>query len=192
MSKFQKKQSKLNKNIYLRALTHMFKMNELFVIFVWKSLIFSKMLKRIVFFLFFFSSAVSYSQISGIQSEKRTKVRIAIVGLTHGHSNSVFRHFENEQYEIVGIAESNQDLQARFMKKYDIKTDLFYIDLTDMLRKVNPEGVVVFTSTYEHLEVVKVCAPLGIHVMVEKPFAVNKEHAHIMAELADEYGIDTI
>jgi predicted dehydrogenase len=58
-----------------------------------------------------------------------------------------------------------------------------------MLEHCRPEGVVTFTSIYEHLEVVEVCAPRGIHVMVEKPLAVSTKHASRMAKLAEEYGI---
>ena len=53
-----------------------------------------------------------------------------------------------------------------------------------MLDKTKPEAVTVFTSTFDHLEVVKVCAARGIHVMMEKPLAVNMEHATAMAEAA--------
>lgn len=41
-----------------------------------------------------------------------------------------------------------------------------------MLEQREPEGVVTFTSIYEHLEVIEACAPRGIHVMVEKPLSV--------------------
>ena len=58
-----------------------------------------------------------------------------------------------------------------------------------MLDQTRPEGVVTFTSIFEHLEVVEACAPRGIHVMVEKPLAVNTDHADAMAALAEKFGI---
>ncbi|MDR1370062.1 MAG: Gfo/Idh/MocA family oxidoreductase, partial [Dysgonamonadaceae bacterium] len=48
-------------------------------------------------------------------------------------------------------------------------------------------GVLAFNSIYDHLKVVEVCAPKGIHVMVEKPLAVSPEHAGKMVELAKKY-----
>src|SRR5690606_40596134 len=46
-----------------------------------------------------------------------------------------------------------------------------------------------FGTIYEHLNVVKVCAPKGIHVMVEKPLAVSLDHARKMEALAKKYNI---
>ena len=56
-----------------------------------------------------------------------------------------------------------------------------------LLKKV--EAVTAFGTIYEHLEVVEEAAPRGIHVMVEKPLAVNLEHARRMEELAKKHNI---
>jgi predicted dehydrogenase len=58
-----------------------------------------------------------------------------------------------------------------------------------MLTKTKPEAVAAFGSIYEHLDVVEKCAPKGIHVMVEKPLAVNLNHAKKMKALAEKHNI---
>ncbi len=58
-----------------------------------------------------------------------------------------------------------------------------------MLDKIKPEAVVAFGSIFDHLAVIEACAPRGIHVMVEKPLAVNMQHANRMAELAEKHHI---
>jgi predicted dehydrogenase len=58
-----------------------------------------------------------------------------------------------------------------------------------MLDKTKPEGVLTFTSIFEHLKVVEACAPRGIHVMVEKPLAVSTKHAEAMQKLVNKYNI---
>jgi len=58
-----------------------------------------------------------------------------------------------------------------------------------MLKNVKPEAVTAFGTIYEHLEVVEKFAPLGIHVMVEKPLAVSLDHAKKMQTLANKYNI---
>ncbi|MDR2906909.1 MAG: Gfo/Idh/MocA family oxidoreductase, partial [Bacteroidales bacterium] len=70
-----------------------------------------------------------------------------------------------------------------------LDASLFYADLEEMLDKTKPEVVVVYESIFYHLRVVEACAPRGIHVMVEKPLAVNMKHAKRMAELARKYNI---
>jgi predicted dehydrogenase len=58
-----------------------------------------------------------------------------------------------------------------------------------MLDKTRPEAVTAFGSIYDHLEVVKQCAPRNIHVMVEKPLAVSLDHARQMEALAKKNNI---
>ena len=64
--------------------------------------------------------------------------------------------------------------------------------LEEMIQATQPQAVSAFGSTFEHLEVVEVCAPKGIHVMVEKPLAVSLEHAQKMKSLAEENQIHLI
>jgi predicted dehydrogenase len=82
------------------------------------------------------------------------------------------------------VYEPNTDLATRSAKDFGINPNLFYTDMEKMLNTVKPEAVVAFGSIYEHMAVVKVCAPRGIHVMVEKPLATNMDHAIQMKELA--------
>jgi predicted dehydrogenase len=61
--------------------------------------------------------------------------------------------------------------------------------MDELIQKAKPEAVTAFGSIYEHLEIVEKFAPLGIHIMVEKPLAVNLEHANRMQALAIKHGI---
>jgi predicted dehydrogenase len=134
-------------------------------------------LLSIVYF-FCFQLSVALSQ---------TPVRIGIDGLTHDHIHGLLRDFgKREDIQIVGIAEKNKDLVQRLAKQYGFDTNIVYEDLATMIEKTHPQGVVAFNSIYEHLNTVEVCAPRGIHVMVEKPLAVNYKHAQKMARLAGE------
>jgi predicted dehydrogenase len=52
--------------------------------------------------------------------------------------------------------------------------------------------VAAFGTIYEHLRVVEITAPRGIHVMVEKPLAVSLDHARKMAALASRHQIQLL
>ena len=135
-------------------------------------------------FLFFgFVSSTSVGQ---------DPVRIGIAGLSHSHVIPLLRNLDREDIEIVGIAESNTDLSGRYANTYQIDKSLLYESLDEMLDKTRPDGVITFTSIFEHLEVVEACAVRGIDVMVEKPLAVSTEHALIMAALSEEHGIQVL
>lgn len=131
-----------------------------------------------------------YSPASNAQNKP---VRIGVAGLTHDHVHWLFGR-ENEQNDIhiVGIYEPNEELWLRYKEMYDLDQELHFDDLSEMLNQTRPEAVTAFGSTYDHLELTEEAAPRGIHIMVEKPLAVNLDHAGKMRQLAEEYNIHLI
>lgn len=116
-------------------------------------------------------------------------VRIAVAGMTHGHISFILGRPDKGDFKLVGVCEPDHELAVNLSKRYKYSTDLIYSDLEKMLDEVKPEAVVAFGSIYDHLAVVKACAPRGIDVMVEKPLAVSMDHAKQMAALAEKYNI---
>jgi len=121
-------------------------------------------------------------------AQENNALKIGIVGLSHSHVHWLLGN-KYDDVEIVGIVESNKDLAKRYMDQYQMNMELVFDTMDEMISKTKPEAVTAFGSIYEHLEVVEKCAPLGIHVMVEKPLAVSLEHARKMKDLADKNGI---
>ncbi len=115
--------------------------------------------------------------------------RIAIDGLTHAHVHGLLGRAKDGDIKIIGIAEKNRELAERYLKQYDLPLSLLYPSLTELLKNVKPEAVAAFNSIYEHLSTVQACAPMGIHVMVEKPLAVSLSHARQMESLARQHKI---
>lgn len=123
------------------------------------------------------------------QQEKSKPLRIGIAGLSHAHVHWLLGSADRSEIQIVGIAEPDRVLAERYLKRYNMSADLLYPTLDEMLAKAKPEAVTAFNSIFDHLEVVKKCAPLNIHVMVEKPLAVSLEHARQMEALAKKHNI---
>lgn len=111
-------------------------------------------------------------------------IRLAVAGMTHGHISFILGRPDKGDFQLVGVFETNQELAQKLSKRYKYPASLIYSDLAKMLDEVKPEAVVAFGSIFDHLAVVEACAPRGIHVMVEKPLAVNMKHAQRMADLA--------
>lgn len=112
--------------------------------------------------------------------------------MTHDHVHSILRSMNLPGYEVVGFAEPNKDLAMRRLKQYNLPETLWYPSLSDLIAKTKPDAVCDFRSTLEHLETVEICAPLKIHVMVEKPLAVNMSAALKMEALAKKHSIHLI
>lgn len=126
-----------------------------------------------------------YAQNNGNQKP----LRVGVAGLTHGHVHWILGAAQTGAIEIVGIAEKNRGLAERLLKQYNLPLEILYADLPDMLDRTRPEAVTAFGSIYDHLGVVKACAPRKIHVMVEKPLAVSLDHARQMEALAKKHDI---
>jgi predicted dehydrogenase len=118
-----------------------------------------------------------------------SQVTFAIAGLTHDHVNGILQKYRSGQVNIVGIAEADKNLVARYRQRFNIPDSLFYDDLPSLLKKEKPHAVMAFNAISEHLAVVRACAPLGIHVMVEKPLAFTMRDATEMAALAKKFSV---
>lgn len=140
---------------------------------------------KILIGLFLMIQPLVYAQNGG----KQGPLRVGIAGLTHGHVHWILGAASRGDLEVVGIAEGNRELAGRLLRQYRIPMEVLYADLAEMLDKTKPEAVTAFGSIYDHLAVVKACAPRKIHVMVEKPLAVSLDHAARMEALAKKHRI---
>ncbi|GAA4435819.1 Gfo/Idh/MocA family oxidoreductase [Ravibacter arvi] len=111
-------------------------------------------------------------------------VRLAVAGISHGHSGWIFNRFDLTGIEIVGIYETNRELVNAFRSRYKLPATLFYDDLGAMLDQLKPDGVMAFGPVNEHVEVVRAAAPRKVHVMVEKPLATTYADALEIQKLA--------
>ncbi|MPR32086.1 Gfo/Idh/MocA family protein [Salmonirosea aquatica] len=125
-------------------------------------------------------------------SYAQTPVRIAVVGLSHGHVGWVFNRKDKKDTELVGIYEKDKALADRFIKRYNLDPKLFFDDLGKMLSATKPDAVTAFGPINEHVAVVRAAAPLKVHVMVEKPLATTYADALEIAALAQRYGIKVL
>ncbi len=120
-------------------------------------------------------------------------LRLGIVGLAHDHAHGFLPGaISRKDIQLVGIAESDQDFVRRYARQYKLNTNLFYPTLEKMLQSTNLQAVATFTSTFDHLAVVELCAARSVHVMMEKPLAVNMEHARRIESAAKRAGIQVV
>ena len=116
-------------------------------------------------------------------------LKIGVAGLTHTHVHWILGREDIGDIEIVGIAEPNRELAQRYADQHGYSMDLVYDSLEEMIAATQPEAVTAFGTIFDHLKVVRTCAPKGIHVMVEKPLAVSMDHAQKMKALAEKHNI---
>jgi predicted dehydrogenase len=136
---------------------------------------------------------LSLTILFGRSEDAKPPVRFAIVGLSHDHARGFIPGArDRSDVQLVGIVEPNQELSGRYARAFKLNTNLFYSTLGDLLAKTNVQAVAIFTSTFDHRRVVEECAAHGITVMMEKPLAVNMEHALAMQTAAKRGGIQIL
>jgi predicted dehydrogenase len=133
---------------------------------------------RLIVLLCLLLPAHFFGQAPSSKPEPGAPLRVAIVGLVHGHVDGFFRNsLHSPEIQLVGIAEPDQQLSIKYANQYGIDRSLLFSSLEEMLQKVHPQAVLVYTTTYDHRRVVEVCVRHGVHVMMEKPLAVSLEDA---------------
>jgi predicted dehydrogenase len=125
-------------------------------------------------------------------ASQQQPLRLGVVGLTHTHVHWILGRVNKGDVQLVGIVEPNRTLAERYTKQYGLPMSLVYNTMEEMIDAVKPQAVAAFGTIYEHLRVVEIAAPRGIHVMVEKPLAVSLDHARKMAALASRYKIQLL
>lgn len=131
----------------------------------------------------------SFTAMSG-----RTKMRIAVDGLTHQHVVGLFNYLSSpgSRFELVGIAETDQRAIERYSEEYSIDKSMFYDSLGDILDKEKVDGVLAFNSISRHIGTIALCAEKGVDVMVEKPLALDYREALEIRSMAEKSGIEVI
>ena len=125
-------------------------------------------------------------------SASAQKLKVCVAGLNHDHIYNILNAWKNGQVDIIGIAEPNHELWKKYGKQFNLPDDLFYDDLKTMLKSKKPDAVLGYNAVANHVDVVEICAPLGIPVMVEKPLAATLEQAKRIEALADKYHIKVL
>ncbi|WP_083257084.1 Gfo/Idh/MocA family protein [Arcticibacter eurypsychrophilus] len=125
-------------------------------------------------------------------SYSQEKLKVVVVGLNHDHVHNVLNAFKNGKVTIIGIVEPNQQLWKRLGKQYNLPDSLFSIDLKKLLLQKKPDAVLGYNEVAGHLDIVKICAPLHLPVMVEKPLAATLEQAKQIEKLADQYHVKVL
>jgi len=114
--------------------------------------------------------------------------KIGFIGLRHGHAWRQLSDISGiDEADFVGVAESIPGLVEAAKQ---IQPDARYAsDYRAFVKETQPEIVWAFVENNRHLEIVEFLAPLGIHVIFEKPLAGSYADAVRIRKLANQHGI---
>ena len=117
-------------------------------------------------------------------------IRVAIVGLVHGHVQGFFRSLPaHPEITLVGIADPDAALRQKYAASTHLPAHLFFPSEAAMLQATHPQAILVYTSIAQHRAAIEQAAPLHIAAMVEKPLATTVEDALAIQHLAQQYNV---
>lgn len=119
-------------------------------------------------------------------------LRVVVAGLNHDHVHGILSRYNKGVVDIVGIAEPDVQLHKKFGRLYHLPDSLFVTDLKSLVVAKKPDAVLGYNAVGRHVEVVEICAPLHIPVMVEKPLAATWQQAKQIKALADKYHVKVL
>jgi glucose-fructose oxidoreductase len=137
--------------------------------------------------------AIPPVQLHASDSAADAPVRVAIVGLVHGHIQGFFGPLSrNHSVQLVGIAEPDTALSQRYAAQFHLDSKLFYTDLNRMLEQQHPDAVLVYTTIQDHRKVIEAAARHGVSSMVEKPLATTLSDALAIRAAAREHHVQVL
>ncbi len=118
---------------------------------------------------------------SGTSSKK--KIRYAVVGLGHIAQVAVLPAFKNtSNSELFALVSGDSTKLKKLGKKYSIDHLYSYKDYSRVLSNV--DAVYLALPNHLHCEFAVRAAAAGVHVLCEKPMAVNSEDCRAMMKAA--------
>jgi predicted dehydrogenase len=136
----------------------------------------------IIFLIFLFFRVPSFAQ----------PLKVGVAGMNHDHVRGLFSQWKRGEVIILGIAEPDKQLIAKYKVSENLPDSIFYPNIESMLKHIKPDAVLAYNATIDHLAVVEAAAPMGIPVMVEKPLATTTKDALRMQSLANQYHIQVL
>jgi glucose-fructose oxidoreductase len=104
--------------------------------------------------------------------------RLAGFCFDHMHMGDLLgKALRTDAYEIVGVYDTQPERMAEVCTDLGIAAELQYADWELLIEQTAPEVAVVCSTTAEHALWVERLAARGIHVLLEKPFAVSGDEA---------------
>jgi predicted dehydrogenase len=110
----------------------------------------------------------------------KKKLRVGVIGLGLGRHH-LAGYMSNENVNVVGIADVNAELLRTVAQEYKIPNT--YTSYRDLL-KAQPDLVTIALPNYLHAPAAIDALKAGVHVLCEKPMAMNAAEAQRMVNAA--------
>ncbi len=111
-------------------------------------------------------------------------IKIGVVGYGYWGPNLVRNFTENDNTQVVIVADLKPENLAKVKKRYSFIQTTH--NFNEVLSNSQIDAVAIATPVFTHYELALKALQAGKHVFVEKPLASNSEQAHRLVEEAEK------
>jgi predicted dehydrogenase len=143
--------------------------------------------------ILFLVSAATIPGTAQSTANSLTPIRVAVVGLVHGHVAGFLPALKNHpEIQLVGIEEPDTGLADKYKNQFHLDPKLCFTSIDAMIQQTHPQALLLYTAISDHRKVIEIAAAHGISVMVEKPLATTLEDALAIRKTAREHRIHVL
>ncbi len=111
-------------------------------------------------------------------------MRVAIVGVRHGHIRGVIRHIQaSSDHQLTCVVEDDATLRESFATELGVPS---YTTLEEMLTKETVDAVGIAPVNSERAQIAARCLEQGLHVIADKPVATTLEDLEALQKAASQ------
>ena len=115
--------------------------------------------------------------------------RIVGINFDHMHMGDLLRKVLNHPAaQLVGVSDEDPSRATAVLEQLGVSKDLFFSDYRACIEKTGAEVAILCPATAEHALWTERVAPLGVHILVEKPFAATLAEADRMIAAVKQSG----
>lgn len=108
-------------------------------------------------------------------------MKIAGINFDHFHMGDLLRMvFDHPGAEICGICDEDPERMTEAARNFSIPEARIFTDHRACIEETRPDLVILCPATAGHAEWVEKVAPLGVHILMEKPMAASLPDADRM------------
>ncbi len=117
-------------------------------------------------------------------------MKYALIGCGRISPNHIAAALKNN-LEICAVCDIKEENMEALLTKFELGSFCIerYTNYKEMIEKEKPELVAVATESGIHAEIALYCIRHGIHVIIEKPIAMNMKDARLICEEAEKHHV---
>lgn len=118
-------------------------------------------------------------------TNKNSQLNFALVGCGRIAQTHLQAIQTNPECKLKGVVDIREQVVKSVAEQYGCKA---YTDYPQILEENHTDAVIICTPPSTHAEIATFFLENGVHVICEKPFAMNSEQATLMVQKAEEKG----